>query len=221
MAESYPKLSATLKKLLFHKDMKSAELARALDISPPTIHRLVTGKTTRPYQSSIEPIAEFFGVTAEQLLGIEPLTIDEESKKRKTSLELEALRAIPLISWDSLEQKREHWRINTYLAAGNISEQSYALIMEDYSMEPVFNKGSIIIFDPLIKPLDRSYVLVKIASNTTYVLRQLLIDVDNQFIKSLNPDISASSMRLLSGDDKIIATLVESRNNFVNQEKNQ
>lgn len=53
--------------------MKPVDLARALDIPPPTIHRLVTDKSTRPYKSSLKPIADFFSIDMKQLLGEEPL----------------------------------------------------------------------------------------------------------------------------------------------------
>ncbi|MCD6047105.1 MAG: repressor protein [Gammaproteobacteria bacterium] len=212
MSKNYPKLSAILKKLLFQKDMKPVDLARALDIPPPTIHRLVTGKSTRPYQSSLEPIAHYFGVTTDQLLGTEPLFPEDQTDKAKAPSAPQGFQTVPLISWESLGNNSP--LIENQLAVGNVSERSFALTMPDHSMEPLFEKGCTLIFDPAVKPIDRSYVLVKIASSGISVFRQLLIDVDNKFIKSLNPDISASSMRLLSPEDEIIACLVETRSNF-------
>lgn len=212
MSKSYPKLSAVLKRLLFQKDMKSVDLARALDIPPPTIHRLVTGKSTRPYPSSLEPIANFFGVTTDQLLGVQPLFPEESAK---ASSVVASFQAVPLISWQSLSKNKNEWEVEAQLAAGNLSNESFALTMPDHSMEPLFEKGCMLIFDPTVKPIDRCYVLVKISNNNSYVFRQLLIDVDQQFIKSLNPDISASSMRRLADDDEVIACLVETRSNFL------
>jgi transcriptional regulator with XRE-family HTH domain len=212
MAKHYPKLSGILKKLLFQKDLKPVDLARELDIPPPTIHRLVTGKSTRPYPSSLNPIADYFGVTTDQLLGLEPLFPEDETPKAASTPAPAGFQAIPVWSWNSLG--KEEKEVQMQLPVGNVSEQSFALIMHDHSMEPLFEKGCTLIFDPAVKPIDRSYVLVKIASSGISVFRQLLIDVDNQFIKSLNPDISASSMRLLSPEDEIIACLVETRSNF-------
>ena len=54
-------------------------------------------------------------------------------------------------------------------------------------------------------------MLVKLSEPNIYVLRQLLIDLENSFIKSLNNDIGAKSLRLLSNNDQIIARLVEIR----------
>ncbi len=60
MAKKYLSLGKVLKKLLFERDLKPADLAREVNIPPPTIHRLITGKSTRPYESSLKPIAKFF-----------------------------------------------------------------------------------------------------------------------------------------------------------------
>jgi hypothetical protein len=86
--------------------------------------------------------------------------------------------------------------------------------MPDFSMEPLFEKGCTLIFDEAVTPTDRSYILIKIMSSGICVFRQLLIDGDENYIKSLNPDISATSIRRLNPEDKIIACLVETRSNF-------
>jgi transcriptional regulator with XRE-family HTH domain len=79
MAKKYFQLSTILKRLLFKKDMKPVDLARELNMPQPTIHRLVTGKSTRPYKSSLEPIAKYFDVTVDQLIGEDPRLIDWET----------------------------------------------------------------------------------------------------------------------------------------------
>lgn len=217
MAEKYAKLSSTLKKLLFQKDIKPVDLARAVDLPPPTIHRLVTGKSTRPHPSSIGPIATFFGVTTDQLLGITPLASDENAAEAKTVKTPAGFRIVPLLSWSSLSLEKSEQKPEGTIAVGNMSEESFALTMPDFSMEPLFDKGCTLIFDPAVTPVDRSYVLIKLNQSGTFLFRQLLIDGDHRYIKSLNPDISASSMRLLQPEDAIVATLMETRSNFQNQ----
>ena len=69
MAKKYLNLGKILKKLLLERDLKPADLSRAVHIPPPTIHRLITGKSTRPYASSLKPIADFFSISVEQQLG--------------------------------------------------------------------------------------------------------------------------------------------------------
>lgn len=208
MAKKYSNLSKVLKKLLFKNDMRPVDLARQLNMPPPTIHRLVTGKSTRPYKSSLEPIAEFFDLSIEELLGE-----DDKVEAQNKNHEITSLKAkiIPVISWESIDRENKDDDKLSEITAANISSKSFALHMPDYSMEPIIRKDSILIFDPIIPLVDRCYVLVKLDESEKHIVRQLLIDADKMFIKSLNPDISATSIRLLSVEDKIIAKLVEIR----------
>ena len=66
-------LSAILTQLMLEKGIKSAELARKTGIGQPVIYRLMTGTTENPQIFTLKPIADFFGVSLDQLLGLSPL----------------------------------------------------------------------------------------------------------------------------------------------------
>lgn len=196
--------------------MRPADLARETNLPTPTVHRLVTGKSTRPYKSSLEPIADYFSLSVDQLLGESPLpaeyAVGDDSKKAVLH---NNVAFIPLIEWGSLDTFRdsdvELERNIPYI--GNISEAGFAIIMPDSSMEPQFSRDNVLILDPDVEPTDRSFVLVRLADGT-YVLRQLLIDGNHRFLKPLNPDLSVFKMRLLDDGDLIKAVLVEARQLF-------
>lgn len=208
MAKKYPKLGENLRRLLFERKKKPADLSRALDIPSPTIHRLITGKSMRPYRSSLEPIANYFSITVNQLLGEEPLN-DQYIEKPNIHLN-NSNTSIPIYQWSSLPNLEQATPIQNIIA-NNASSKAFALVMPDTSMDPIFPINSILIFDPEIKARDRSYVLVFIQENKHFVFRQILIDVDHMYLKPLNPDLSAFKMRLLHNGDMIIASLIESR----------
>ena len=217
MAKKYPKLASILKRLLFERDIKPIDLARAVDLPPPTIHRLVTGKSTRPYESSLKPIADYFSIEVAQLLGEKPFSSDEQEyilEKKADSSEKSHISSVPLIPWNNLDNPESKESYDDVPFIGTISQDGFATIMPDTSMEPFIQRSSIIIFDPLIKPTDRSCILVKLHETKAHVLRQLLIDADNQYLKPLNPDLSTFQMRLLHKSDAVIACLVEIRFNF-------
>ncbi len=65
--------------------------------------------------------------------------------------------------------------------------------MMDHSMEPLIEKNATLIFDPVVPTTDRCYVLVKIAEFNVFIVRQLLIDLNNSYIKSLNKDLQKKS----------------------------
>jgi SOS-response transcriptional repressor LexA len=215
MAKKYPKLSSILKKLLFEKDMRPIDLSRELNIPQPTIHRLVTGKSTRPYKSSLQPIADFFSITTEQLLGEAPLPETKPSGSPEQAANL--VTTLPIIEWNAAENLIAPGQKNLgqLSATGNIRKDCFAVIMNDYSMEPLFPIRTILLFDPNRQATDRSYVLVKLDGINTPIFRQLLVDLDHQYLKPLNPDLTTYQMRLLGKKDRIIASLFESRINHL------
>lgn len=217
MNKNPTQMSRILKKLLFVRDMKPVDLARKVDLPPPTIHRFLTGKSKNPYKTSLEPIADYFGITTTQLLGDEPLPdnilreIDGQTHDNKTGII-----QLPLLTWNALDYRNQpHSHCSKKIPfIGRISEQAFATEMPNTSMEPVFLKGSTLIFDPHKPATDRSYILVKLAQQQHYIFRQLVVDMDKRYLKPLNPDLYATPMRELSCDDEIIGILQEARQVF-------
>jgi transcriptional regulator with XRE-family HTH domain len=215
MSKKYLKLGNTLKKLLFERDMKPIDLAREVNMPPPTIHRLITGKSTRPYRSSLKPIADFFSVTIDQLLGENPLEVKNDLVSAQSDTVGNKVKIIPVRDWDTLKDETQPLsKQGEIIVTNDTDENAFALIMADTSMEPLFPRGCILIFEPGLKPVDRSYILVKLSDTNNYVFRQLLIDLDHQYLKPLNPELSTFKMRLLEKNDSILACLIESRQNF-------
>lgn len=213
MVKKYPQLSENLRRLLFEKNMKAVDLAREIHIPQPTIHRLITGKSTRPYISSLQPIADFFSISVEQLLGQEPLF--ETIEPHSSPISENQAKKIPIVSWKSLDQldQAKLQSQHTVTVTPDISDASFALVMPDSSMEPLFPKGTILIFNPELQAKDRCYGLVKLADKETPIFRQLLIDMDNTYLKPLNPDLNSFQLRALAANDTILACLHESRIN--------
>lgn len=211
MAKKYLQLGSILKKLLFNRDMKPIDLSREVSIPAPTIHRLITGKTTRPYKTSLEPIAAFFSISVEQLVGEQPIP-DTKPSMLDANIPTD-ITQIPLIPWNDLPHLRSIHTNNliTIPFAGLINSSAFATIMPDSSMEPLFSNDCILIFDPQISHKDRSYVLVHLEEPGMFVFRQLLIDSNDMYLKPLNPDLTTFRMKLIGENDKIIGTLIEAR----------
>jgi transcriptional regulator with XRE-family HTH domain len=208
MAQQYLMLSEALKKLLLEYGMKPADLAREVNVPPPTIHRLLTGKSTRPHSSSLQPIADYFAIPLNELLG-GTSTHEDVSQ---------VVHHLPLIRWDDLPQletlKNKPHKKMPYI--GDINPGCFATAMPDSSMEPVFSRGDLFIFDPSASPQDRSYVLVCLAEGNIFTFRQLLIDLGEQYIKPLNADLSTFKIRKLNKQDWVMGTLIEARKIYGN-----
>lgn len=67
--------------------------------------------------------------------------------------------------------KYDHLPI-TQKNAGELSEDTFAYIVEDKSMLPVFSKGDIIIIEPTRRPRPGDYVLAQLKNQDTVVLRK-------------------------------------------------
>lgn len=217
MAKHYFQLSKILKKLLYDRRMNPSELAREVDLPAPTIHRLVTGKSTRPYRSSLEPIADFFSLSVDQLIGDEPLP--EPAINQKLPTTTLKVKQIPLLlSWENIEpfllDKKSLTIDDQVFVDLASSDNAFALQMNDSSMEPYFHKGTILILDPEKPAKDRGYVLAKIDESNALIFRQILIDGEHQYLKPMNPDLNAFPMRILKKNDKILATLIEFRHRY-------
>jgi len=198
--------------------MKPADLSKEVNLPPPTIHRLITGKSTRPYKSSLEPIAQFFSISVDQLLGEEalPTNPNTDSLHEQKTLLSPKIQLLSIVPWDELknfhiEQTGQYKKL-PYL--GNASDRAFATIMYDYSMEPYFSRGSTLILDPEQTPVDRGYILVQLESGI-YIFRQLLMDADHRILKPLNPDLNSFKMRLMTEKDVIVATLLEARQVYI------
>ncbi|MGV3740226.1 MAG: helix-turn-helix domain-containing protein [Gammaproteobacteria bacterium] len=204
------KLSEVLKALLKHRKLTVSELSRHTGIVQPVIYRMTTGETDNPKLSSLLPIANYFNVNISQLIGEEPLDATN-APEQKT-------KAIPLLNWNHAHEYAKYisTESKSIMVAG-LSDQAFALVMPDTSMEPMFQRGSLLIFDPLIEPQDRSFVLVHLGTTQTNIIRQLIIDADQKYLKPLNPDFNLFKMRLLDKNDTLLAHLVESRNYHNNQ----
>lgn len=70
-------LSSILSQLMTEKGIKSSELARKTGVGQPVIYRIMTGVTDNPQIHTLMPIADFFKVSIDQLLGIKPLQTEK------------------------------------------------------------------------------------------------------------------------------------------------
>ncbi len=209
-------LSKVLNLLLIEKNLKPVELARRTHVPQPTIQRLVSGTTSRPHLSSLAPIAKYFLININQLMGLEPIPWLHAAPHQS-----QQVRNIPILAWNEVEScLNEPDRISTLsknnfiISDAKVSENAYALTVKDSSMEPVFSIGTQIIVDPLKEPKDRCFVVVKLAKNKEAVLRQLIIDGINYFIKPLSLDLSHFKMQKIELCDTLCGVLVQAKRNF-------
>lgn len=210
-------LSKTLSRLLFEKNIRPTELARKTNVPQPTIQRIVAGTTSRPHISSLEPIADFFAISVDQLRGVEPIPWLRTEKDHSAP----GLHNVPVLAWHQLTEwlqadktQTETFMTDSIISDANVSDKAFALVIKDSSMEPVFSIGTTIIVDPYKELKDRRYVVVQLENAKEAVLRQLLINAEEHYIKPLSPDLNQFVIHKLTKNDKICGVLLQAKRNF-------
>lgn len=203
-------LSDNLEKLMqIHGNISVSDLARSAQLPQPTLHHILSGDTKNPRKKALETLANFFSVSTEQLLGNEPLPhIIPEIMKENLRL-----KTVPIIQWDMLKKwpKTATNDLKEVLLEKETGNSSFALIMEDTSMEPMFPQNALLIFDSGKLSSDRDFVIAHIARSDRIFFNRLFADKDENFIKHELENGDVSLLKLDKKTDRIIGTLIEVR----------
>lgn len=201
-------LSTNLRELMTaHGNLSEAELAHITGLPQPTLNHILQDKTKRPRRDCLSKLAEFFNISTQQLLGELPIASAQLPK---------GAHAIPLIRWTDItnffEKPLSTTAISTTLCDTHLSQNAFALKMNDCSMSPLFPEKTILIFDPTKAPYDRGYGLFELQNNTL-VFRQIILDGTDMLIKALNPDLG-NFIKRVDTHERLIAPLVQAKMEF-------
>src|SRR5579862_3021162 len=192
-------------------DMSEAAFAELVNIPKATINRLLSGRTPDPRASTLIPIADYFGITINQLLGIEPLPSNLPLKNGYHSKEV--LFQAPFIPMNKLID----WVNNKYT-----QEESHTIIKdENYvdnhcyltqttsdAMAPQFCKDTHLLVNKAIEPQNNDFGLFYLEDEQQLYFRRLLVEGKEKYLYALHPGFS-----LLGPFKEIkhIGTVVEGR----------
>lgn len=204
-------LIENLTKLLDSHQINENELAKNLNIPYNTIHRIMNGSTGDPRISTLQQIADYFGVTVDSLL--------KENKTTKVS-EKEQIN-VPVFGWDDISQSNFLEKINvnswkSWIAIAqidNLNTDSLFALESTRSMQPRFPLGTTFIVLYKEQPIDGDLVLIKFKDTNAVSLRELIIDHPNW---RLDPVIHGSSPLIFNHDDcevigVVVLTLIHTR----------
>lgn len=203
------KLSLNLYRLMSISNINPSQLHKNTNIPKSTLSRMLTNKEVNPTISTLIPIANFFSVTINQLLGIDPLpnesSIGAYAEKRNNWTE------VPIIDWElattwstkNIETKKSS-AISTDI---EISAGSFALKINDEDLEG-FLQGSILIIDPKINPVSRDYIIVHKKGQKSASFKQLLLHEGEKYLKPLNKEFKTTEF---DNTYKLIGVMVQVR----------
>ncbi|WP_412758173.1 LexA family protein [Legionella bozemanae] len=205
-------LSNNLQQLMrIHGNISVSELARLTGIPQPTIHHILTGSTRNPRKKALEELSRYFSVSINELTGQEPLpAVIPDAVKENLQIS-----TIPVIEWASLKT----WPSTTIktqdsqeiLIDKKIDNNSFALVMPDTSMEPLFQQNSLLIFDSGKTPKDRDFVIVYLSKEDIVAFNRLFIENNTSYLRQGLEDGSLKLTKLDKPNDRILGTLIEAR----------
>lgn len=203
-------------------DIDDAQLARETGIPASTISRMKINSNANPTASTLRPISKFFSISISQLLGDEPLPKDRLPGTHNPTGYTTVI--MPVIEWDWItnwvESRGEGIKdkLQTWISTEKeVTPNSFALIIPSDSYGLAFRKGSTIIVDPSQSPLDGDLILVQATNEPNILLKQLLMDGNEIYLRSVNPEIK--SILPLLENYKIIGVVIETRFSLQSAEK--
>lgn len=199
-------LSKILQELIRKKGLSISDLARRTNLPQPTIYRVAQGEHQRPHKKTLQILSEFFNVTIDQLIGLEPL---EGFEICKSISKIPILDCKQILKWPSIK----FTNVEYVIYEKTICASAFALKMPDKSMEPLITKDTLLIIDPDKKPQYRNLIIVKLCNFEEVIVRQLIKDANNYYIRPLNHDFDQFEMLMLTAEDSIKGTVIEARLN--------
>ncbi|NNM60429.1 MAG: helix-turn-helix domain-containing protein [Legionellales bacterium] len=197
-----------LQQLLHRAGINEAELSRQTNIPTSTIHKIFSGKTTDPRISTLKTLADYFDVDLGDLYSNNIL---ERHKPIPQG------HSLPVISWEDCIKSPNpiaHLTVNNWeqwIVIDQVNNTAIYGLPSKPSMEPRFPRGTILIVNPEIKPIDGDLVIVKFANATEAALRELTIDGPNKLLMPINQN---GSIDKFDGTSKIIGTVIQTRFTF-------
>lgn len=174
-------LSNNLIALMDARQIGGAQLARAINIPLSTIKNIRKGGHVNPTIETLIPLARYFDVSIEDIINSDLSTQAINNSRSSKILPY----AVPIITWEEAIS----WPDNNTLRDKQIFTEkpyknAFALNSEQNHSE-VFSAVGVFLIDPEQKPNHLDYVLVHKIGLDRASIRQLILDEDRCYLKSL------------------------------------
>ncbi len=204
-------LMSVLKCLLNQSNLTGNALAKEINLPTPTVHRLMSGDVSDPRISTLTLIADYFGVTIEQLLGRAEL---DEKLKIQPAMSIPELTVNEARDYKNYLTAPAHWlrwQAQDYaLDYTNI----FSVLIKNNIYEPVFYSGTSIIINPNAQPESGDYVLISFKGDAAAVLKKYSAEGRHKYFHPLAADLKTIAFD--PKEAKILGVVIESHKIFKN-----
>ncbi|APS59123.1 helix-turn-helix domain-containing protein [Piscirickettsia salmonis] len=199
-----------------HSISSDAELARATGVPASTISRLLNKESPNPTVSNLLPLASYFHVSLDQLLGIEELH-DLKHKSCEQYLTDQVACRLPVINLSQVNsclstKKSNKTKIELVSTGYRFKKnEGLAVKVDTLAYAPIYRQGTVLIIDYDLPQGENDILLVSI-ENGDLILLQKIAERGRDCFRRINIDVASASN--FEGSFKIIGTVVETQYSY-------
>lgn len=210
LMDMFEQLSANLNLLMDEGRVSADELGRRTGLPASTIKKIRNRYSPNPTLTTLLPLAQYFAITLDQLIGNEPLP--QSRIKGLYQINPTTLHHLPILSWEEavLWPENENKKYNTVTTEHQYSKNAFALTVEEDGWENLA-KGTALLIDPALTPEHRDFILVYKGGQKIPVLRQALFDEEQMYLKPL---VKEYNITILTAEHKLLGVVVEYKKNL-------
>lgn len=210
------KFGQILTKLMKECYLDDASLSKKVDIPVPTIARLRNSSNPNPTIATLEPIASFFNISIDQLIGRSELPSTRVPGTYNEVKEVSTF--LPVIPWNEInfflsnksviKQNFIKWAPTEL----KVADKSFFTKVTTDSFGLTLKKNSFLLITNDCNYKDGDLVILKKKNKEVIVPQQIVCDSDITYIKSTNPEIKGT--KVLTNDYEVLGKIIEVRFNL-------
>lgn len=209
--ETFSKIGKIINLLLEECNLDEADLSKHTGIPKSTLHRIIHHEAN-PTIETLKPIAEFFVITVSQLIG--ETIISNDRLPGTFCPNPYTVSRVPVLNFSNIDTYiNGRLSINEWISTEKeLTEKSCAILIESEEFKLLIPKNTLIIVNINVLPEYGDIVLVKLKKTNTLTLRQFIVDENDCYFRTLDPNINKVSK--VSKEDIIYGLIVEQRLNY-------
>lgn len=203
-------LCEIIRVLMQERRLDDMSLSEATGVALTSLSRMKNDPSANPTIASLQPVADYFGLTISQLIGETSLnkayTVKPQKNQRMT------IKQVPVIAWDLITPFLEgeltdfsQWVPTSH----SLGDQVFALTVPSPNWGKLFVQGACVIFDKGAQAQDNDYALIYSAATKQHFVKQVIVEGAELYLKSLNTEINVTQP--MKADESIQAKVAEVR----------